>query len=780
MKFKSFQLNKLMLASSVSALALAPSVAMADPAAKIAELQANGAYLAGDKHNHTTCTDGATSVQTLVNQSLEVYDLDWFAQTGHGGSGNRDCRFDDNPGYFAPSQVPGDLAIDEAEGEFASGSFPNPFTGNAFSGDGDSDGDGVIDGDDVLWTDTIGADAIKGRENIDGGGSDEGTQRMWRWQSLYEYAYDLQRTMGEVADKPTWLAIEHVAPGHEHVNVSAYAGQLTARGNAYATAQFEYLWDRADDDISGGEELDFENPANRGVPKEQDDDIRNASETGTAGRFRAVESVEWLVANYPESYYTPAHVERQGAFDPEGTRGWNVEDFRLLHTAGLLDPTNPEGESIVFGAEMLAGHQFENGGRGTYELDRPTAGFGTYGGAGAYSGAEVTVPGFAFDGGEADIAIGSFNPETGAPVSILVPTDGEALEVADLEAIAADFDAVFEGRLTEPSGSDQFDSFRTDLNLVRYTLGRPGLNTMWDALLGEGRRFWNFSSSDWHNRDIFGPFEPQSTLDPWPGEYNRIYAYATDGNVNSGFNQNAADAIIAGMRTGNTYSTHGQIISDFFWAICQGDNCATLGETLVVDPAGEDLEYQMVVVDPAGTNFSPYTFNNPSLLQIGLEEPINAPVLKHVDVILGQVTGLIEPEDEAFTTNVANPTVALFDRLERGDFTIAEDGETLTFTGPIPLEAAVDLGSFYVRARGTNMPVGTPNETDLNGNPLLDDFASLIPCTAVNPEPGAFDPQFCPEHLPVTADGTKYIDADVEAWADLWFYTSPIFITVAQ
>ena len=59
-----------------------------------------------------------------------------------------------------------------------------------------------------------------------------------------------------------------------------------------------------------------------------------------------------------------------------------------------------------------------------------------------------------------------------------------------------------------------------------FVLGRPGVRTMWDALLGEGRRFFNFGSSDWHNRGTFGPFEPQSTLDPWPGEYNKIYAYA--------------------------------------------------------------------------------------------------------------------------------------------------------------------------------------------------------------------------------------------------------------
>jgi hypothetical protein len=28
---------------------------------------------------------------------------------------------------------------------------------------------------------------------------------------------------------------------------------------------------------------------------------------------------------------------------------------------------------------------------------------------------------------------------------------------------------------------------------------------VWDALLGEGRNWWFFASSDWHNRGMFGP-----------------------------------------------------------------------------------------------------------------------------------------------------------------------------------------------------------------------------------------------------------------------------------
>ena len=129
-------------------------------------------------------------------------------------------------------------------------------------------------------------------------------------------------------------------------------------------------------------------------------------------------------------------------------------------------------------------------------------------------------------------------------------------------------------------------------------------------------------------------------------------------------------------------------------------------------------------------------------------------------------------------------------------------GDFLIGRGAVSIKSITN--DMYFRVRGTNMPQGTPNETDADGNPLLDDFSSLIPCTATgngedtastdavaalegtgdssfrarNAVNATFDPAACPEHLPVDENGVKYLDADVEAWADLWFYANPIFIDV--
>src|SRR5262249_53537444 len=72
------------------------------------------------------------------------------------------------------------------------------------------------------------------------------------------------------------------------------------------------------------------------------------------------------------------------------------------------------------------------------------------------------------------------------------------------------------------------------------------------------------------------------------------------------------------------------------------DGCATMGEKLKV-PAGSDIVIGITVRDPAGTNYSPYTFANPSLLQSHLTQPSNMPVLDHIDLIRGLVSGYRTP-----------------------------------------------------------------------------------------------------------------------------------------
>jgi hypothetical protein len=746
----------LMCGTSLAALLSVPASAQDTSAAEAFAdgRAAEGAYLSGDFHNHTTCTDGSTSVKTLVDRSILTYDLDWFAQTGHGGSGTRDCRFDD----------------------FQTGNFINPFDFE----------DGVF-GEEIealtglerptarmLWEDTVGAEGILGDETGD-------PRRMWRWQSLIEYAYPETAVAGRQADKTTWIGIETIAPGHEHVSMGILGDQFRTRGDAFATGQFEYLWDRADGDASGGEFYEFEDPANNGVEKNFEND-------GIAGHQKAVQSVEWLREHHRgDSYYVPAHVERQGGFVDDSNRGYNVEHLRNFHNAGLFDPEDVTGRSLAYGGEFAPGHQFQTN-RGSYSLGRPTAGWGTYGGAGAYGAAEIALPGFTFEGEPiTDEVIEGFNAEFeaefgGNPFTSLLPLTGE-------------------------SNPPQ-----------RYVPGRPGLATLWDALLGEGRRYSMVFSSDWHNRGTFGPYQESSTNDAWPGEYQKIWAWSRSGD--GSYSYSAARQIVRGKRDGDSWSVMGDLITELDFVMCQGAECVTMGGELEVDPAGEPVVWLVRVLDPEddpeteeveGANHSPYTFSNPSLLQVGLEIPLHQPVLDNIDVIRGDVYGPIPPDAPEYETVNRNPTTEIFATLFRGDMEADEAGR-LVATGSIPAETFTN--PMYFRLRGTNMPKGTPNETDADGNPLIDYYANNIVCPFpyVDPTPTAeldaegnpltddegqpigffddegndlgslfteFNPEVCPPYLPVNQNlGEQVIDFDVEAWADLWFYSNAIFVAV--
>ena len=63
--------------------------------------------MAGDFHNHTTCSDGSISMQKLVKKSTDKVEtpwgLDWFVQAGHGGNGNRNCTLVEDATLATPA-----------------------------------------------------------------------------------------------------------------------------------------------------------------------------------------------------------------------------------------------------------------------------------------------------------------------------------------------------------------------------------------------------------------------------------------------------------------------------------------------------------------------------------------------------------------------------------------------------------------------------------------------------------------------------------------------------
>ena len=467
-----------------------------------------------------------------------------------------------------------------------------------------------------------------------------------------------------------------------------------------------------------------------------------------------------MAVNAPDgSYYIPAHLERAGPFNANGNNGFNVEHLRNMNNAA---------PKIAFAMETQPGHGASSD-RGEYKPLRQTingvstdsVGGTTYGGTGVY-GAQI--------GG------------------------------------------------------------------------------VWDALLGEGRNFWFSASSDWHNRGSFGADDVRSSQDFYPGEYQRMYVMVRNGSAKV-----TPQMIVDGMRTGNKFAASGQLIDRMGFIACSSypgigartnaavqalavaaatgntdidkAGCATMGEKLVMPKAGGEVVVSIVVRDPSGTNYSPYTFNNPSLAQISVNQPLNAPVLDHVDVIRGMVTGYKTPGAADYSgqwpantdwLSTSGVTAGLSAVPAAAKNTSASVIKKFAATGTdawtsvsgnteykaMTFRISAVNASQYVRLRGTNLPASVPYETDADGNPLADLFTNAgntsklkIPCTVTGtnvPATATAAPvgttiDGCPAHLTtVTAQSVsgnasytgKMVTYDVAAWADLWFYSNPIYIQV--
>src|SRR4051794_11161049 len=99
-------------ANSRSPIALAVAAALGATTISTSSGTANaersdGTYIAGDFHNHTTCSDGAISMQKLVSKATNKNDapwgLDWFVQAGHGGNGTRNCTLVEDATLSTPA-----------------------------------------------------------------------------------------------------------------------------------------------------------------------------------------------------------------------------------------------------------------------------------------------------------------------------------------------------------------------------------------------------------------------------------------------------------------------------------------------------------------------------------------------------------------------------------------------------------------------------------------------------------------------------------------------------
>jgi hypothetical protein len=294
------------------------------------------------------------------------------------------------------------------------------------------------------------------------------------------------------------------------------------------------------------------------------------------------------------------------------------------------------------------------------------------------------------------------------------------------------------GNLVAADGTVTTDPALADATLTSHARTYGGADWMtatvgglWDSLLGEGRRWWIFDNSDYHAvntayKDASGTTIGLQNADFWPGQYAKTYTYV---------NKFTDQGVVNGMRSGDVWVVNGDLINGLKYTISDGSRTATMGGTLNTT-AGKTLTVSIAV-------------RSPKVNENG--DPVK---LDHVDLISGDVTGLISPSDPAYATQDTNPSTKIARTFKKSNWSVHSGWKVMTFK----VKASKDM---YFRLRGTNWMQGATNQTDAQGNPLVDELDYV---DYPNPKDGGAT--------------TVHGNTPDNSWADLWFYSNPVFLNV--
>lgn len=259
---------------------------------------------------------------------------------------------------------------------------------------------------------------------------------------------------------------------------------------------------------------------------------------------------------------------------------------------------------------------------------------------------------------------------------------------------------------------------------VDYVVAQVG--GIWDALLGDGRRFWNIANSDHHFKTAGGLFSSGY----FPGEYARNYVWLEGTGIKS---------VVDGLRAGKAFSVFGDLINALDFNVAASGTKREMGGELKAR-AGDSVTVTIRFKSPDRNNFE-YPLDSGANVNV-------KPTVDHIDLIAGDVTPRALPGTPGYRkdTNDSTKVIATF---TKADWKLDKDGyNTVTYT----FNAAK---SQYFRLRGTNLGMNVPGET-ANGNPLPDLKTDL------------------------TENTPRFNAINARNYNDLWFYSNPVFVTVAS
>ena len=356
---------------------------------------------------------------------------------------------------------------------------------------------------------------------------------------------------------------------------------------------------------------------------------------------------------------------------------------------------------------------------------------------------------------------------------------------------------------------------------------------VWDALLGEGRNWWFFASSDWHNRGAFGPDDRRTTQDFYPGEYQRDYVLVRNRDREAPL---SPQDIVNGLRTGNSFTDSGQLIDRLVFVACADTRISDRIGNALIEAAGLVAAALNTEMSPAA---APPWARSSSCGRARKSSLRSSPAIRRVRAT-PRTRSRIRRSRRSVQSAARQAGARSLRRDQRQSHGLSRSAESLELCrrmaarldlnpsmANVP-DAAKNTSAAVVktfsavrgtRARGCRRvqtrrvpdeeraatrstcgygaricPRAVPWETDSNGNPLTDKWTNAaeitngwperlgggpengnlqIPCTTL----GTDDFDGCPAHLGAR-DGVKYSSYDVAAWSDLWFYSNPIYVEV--
>ena len=244
-----------------------------------------------------------------------------------------------------------------------------------------------------------------------------------------------------------------------------------------------------------------------------------------------------------------------------------------------------------------------------------------------------------------------------------------------------------------------------------YTAKVGGL---WDALLGEGRHWFNFANSDYHARYDNGGD------DFYPGEYQKTWVYVKDTERNGkkfwSYLKDKHDdkytlsEIADGLRSGNVFFAHGDLINHLEFEAKSNNREASMGGELKSHGNIKNLNLTIKFKSPKTNN---------CVADGTYITSCAAPIVDHIDLIAGDITGKIDPTNPDYTKNT-NESTKVIATFTSKDWKKDRDGNNVINYKIKKLDK-----NTYYRLRGTNLAPNTADETDADGNPLPDALVTI-------------------------------------------------------